>query len=127
MPRRSPPKQKCLPAPVTTTARTFGSPSHCTAAWSRSLPMSRFNAFEASARLKVTVATWSRTSTSTVLLMSDLREQAGRGPTRPADSGFRCRGRLGQFAHPALEVRDHAPLAIAEVVGEEANRDAVHY
>src|SRR5262245_47973703 len=65
--RRSPPKQKFLPAPVSTTARTAGLRAHVSAAAMRSIPTSRLSALPLSGRLMVTTATAPRDSTSTVV------------------------------------------------------------
>src|SRR6185312_1546126 len=66
MPRRSPPKQKLRPAPVSTTARTAGLRPQVIAAASRSMATCRFSVFELSGRLIVTSATAPRVSTSIV-------------------------------------------------------------
>src|SRR5262245_13593126 len=66
MARRSPPKQKFLPAPVSTTARTEGLRPHVIAAASRSIAICRFRVFDESGRLSVTSVTAPRLSTCTV-------------------------------------------------------------
>src|SRR5258708_36255907 len=66
MPRKSPPKQKCGPAPVRTTARTALLRAQVMAAASRSIAICRLRALPFCGRLSVTSATAPRASTSTV-------------------------------------------------------------
>src|SRR5215470_6924691 len=65
MARRSPPKQKLRPAPVSTTARTAALRAQASAAASRSIAICRLSVL-LSGRLRVTSATAPRVSSSTV-------------------------------------------------------------
>jgi hypothetical protein len=56
------PEEKARPAPVTTTARTVGSPAALAAAASSSPNIWRSMALSFSGRSRVTVATWPATS-----------------------------------------------------------------
>src|ERR1700730_4467362 len=62
IPLRSPPKQKFLPCPVKSTARTLGAASMANAAARNSRPNSRFMVLAASGRAKLRNATDSRIS-----------------------------------------------------------------
>src|ERR1700683_495396 len=92
MARRSPPKQKCRPAPLNTTARTAVLRAQVMAAASRSMAICRLSALPLSGRLSVTSATAPRVSTCTVgadkglLVGRDLHAQSGelRGEFQPA-------------------------------------------
>src|SRR2546425_906107 len=66
MERRSPPKQKLRPAPVSTTARTAGLRAQVMAAASRSMASCRLRVFALSGRFSVTSATAPRVSTWTL-------------------------------------------------------------
>src|SRR5580692_13194432 len=66
MARRSPPKQKLRPAPVSTTARTAALRAQASAAASRSMAICRLSVLALSGRLSVTRATAPRVSTCTV-------------------------------------------------------------
>src|SRR5215468_2650343 len=66
MARRSPPKQKCAPAPVSTTARTALLRAQVMAAARRSIAICRLSVLPLSGRLSVTSATAPRVSTWTV-------------------------------------------------------------
>src|SRR5579863_4894162 len=66
MARRSPPKQKLRPAPVSTTARTAALRAQASDAASRSMAICRLSVLALSGRLSVTSATAPRVSTCTV-------------------------------------------------------------
>ena len=87
MPRRSPPKQKWLPAPVRTTARTAALRAQVMAAASRSIAICRLSVLALSGRFRVTSATAPRVSTS-ILAAAIARYSSGAIRTRsPASSG----------------------------------------
>src|SRR5215469_6845581 len=84
MARRSPPKLKCRPAPVSTTARTAALRAQVMAAASRSMAICRLMVLAFVGRLSVTTATAPRGSTCTVacdmalLVRRDPDAQAGK-------------------------------------------------
>src|SRR6187455_310544 len=127
MARRSPPKQKCLPAPVSTTARISGSASQRSAADSSSRASSSVSALLASGRFSVSVATRSRMSTATIVCMPISSVRSSQRDEFRADSGLLARLRPRERAQLPLEIVEEPLLLITVLVREKTDGHSVHH